>query len=92
LGIGVTSAHKVIANNKMMCYTYVIILYYIKEVVMKRWIKHFVIAAIMVIASVAVIGTSDGRSKKMGEFRVYKFSTIRTWKNRLNSFLCYIIN
>lgn len=57
----------------------------------KKFDKLIYIAIIVLLASVAVIGASDGRSNKMDKFRIYKFSTIRTCKSRINNFLCIII-
>ena len=58
----------------------------------KRFDKLIYIAVVILLASVAVIGTEDGRSKKMDRFRIYKFSAIRNCKNRINYILCSIIN
>jgi len=58
----------------------------------KKFYKLIYIAVIILLASVAVIGASDGRSKKMDKFRIYKLSTIRTYKNRINCFLCHNTN
>jgi len=58
----------------------------------KKFYKLIYIAVIILLASVAVIGASDGRSKKMDKFRIYKLSTIRTCKNRINCFLCHNTN
>jgi cell division protein FtsW len=58
----------------------------------KNFYKIIYIAVIILLASVALIGASDGRSKKMDKFGIYKFSTIRTCKDWINSFLCYVIN
>ena len=57
----------------------------------KKFYKLIYIAVIILLASVAVIGASDGRSKKMDKFRVYKFPTIRTCKSWINNLLCFII-
>lgn len=46
--------------------------------IFKRFDNLIYIAVIILLASVAVIGASDGRSKKMDKFRIYKLSTIRT--------------
>lgn len=58
----------------------------------KKFYKLIYIGVLVLLASVAVVGTSDGRSKEMDKFRFYKFSAIRTCENWINSFLCYIIN
>ena len=60
--------------------------------IFKRFDNLIYIAVIILLASVAVIGTSDGRSKKMDKFRIYKFPTIRTCKSWINCFLCLIVN
>lgn len=60
--------------------------------IFKRFDNLIYIAVIVLLASVAVIGASDGRSKEMDKFRFYKFPTFRTCKDRINSFLCLFIN
>lgn len=60
--------------------------------IFKKFDNLIYIAVIILLASVAVIGTSDGRSKKMDKFRFYKLSTIRTCKSGINNFLCFTIN
>ena len=44
----------------------------------KKFYKLIYIGVIILLASVAVIGASDGRSQKMDKFRFYKFSALRT--------------
>ena len=56
----------------------------------KNLYKLIYLGIIVLNAAVAVIGYSVGRSKKMDRFRFYKFSTIRTCKNRINYLLCGI--
>lgn len=42
----------------------------------KNFYKIIYIGVIILLASVAVIGSSEGRSKEMDKFRILKFSTI----------------
>lgn len=44
--------------------------------ILKKFYKIIYIVVIILLASVAVIGSSSGRSKKMDKFRIFKFSTI----------------
>ena len=44
--------------------------------IFKRFDKIIYVCVVVLLASVALIGSSSGRCKKMDKFRVYKFSTI----------------
>lgn len=56
--------------------------------IFKKFDKIIYIVVIVLLAAVALVGSSSGRSKKMDKFRLFKFSTIRSCKNRFNYFLC----
>lgn len=56
--------------------------------IFKKFDKLIYIAVVILLASVALVGSSDGRCKKMDKFRVYKFSAIRIGKSRINNILC----
>lgn len=58
----------------------------------KKFDKLIYCAVIALLLAVTVVGTSGGRSKKMDKFRIHKLSTVRTCKNRIDNFLCIIIN
>ena len=60
--------------------------------IFKKFDKIIYIAVIVLLASVAVIGASEGRSKTLDKFRIYQFPTIRNSKNRINNFLCFFTN
>lgn len=56
----------------------------------KKFDKLIYMTIIVLLASVVVIGASEGRSNKMDKFRVYKFSAIRSCKSGFNNLLCII--
>lgn len=60
--------------------------------IFKKFYKIIYVGVIILLASVGIIGSSEGRSTKMDQFRIFEFSTFRSCKNWFNNILCNIIN
>ena len=50
--------------------------------IFKKFDRLIYIGVIILLSSVALIGSSEGRSKTLDKFRIYQFPTIRNSKNR----------